>query len=331
MVSWLVLALTLFGSLCEDPGVAPGLAVLTPEPLFAHVQYLAGPELEGRGVGQPGNEKAVAYIADVFEKSGLEPIDGETGYRQVFEKTAFDGKKFSMANVAGILEGRDKDLAREVLLVGAHFDHIGRIGEAVYPGADDNASGTAVLLGVASALAKYGPRPKRTICFVAFNGEEGNFNDPSRPQFWSLAGSTAFAQRKPLGDRPIVGMINMDMVGRYLFEDVLALPSVAVVHSTPNPFGEAVAQAKASCRLGVFQAPLGYLTWTNDAYRSDHAPFAQQGIPILWLSTSMHVDYHRPTDRLEKVRPEQLARIARFVYLTLVAAADAPAETFAHR
>ncbi len=316
----------------EDPGPAPGLAALNVERLMQHVQTLAGPELHGRGVGQPGNEAAVAYIEGQFRQAGLAPLSEEAGYRHSVVVSSFRGEKVQFPNVVGFLEGRDEELRDEVIVIGAHLDHLGThpSGQTFW-GADDNASGTSVLMEVARSFARYGPRPKRSICFVAFNGEEGNFSDGTRPRFSSLAGSREFAENPPLRRGRIVGMINMDMVGRYLFDDLLALPSVAVVHSSPDPFANAVERAKKGVRLGVHRTPIGYLTWTNDALRSDHAHFHLSGLPVLWLSTSLHRDYHQPTDRVEKVRPMQLVRIARFVFLTAGAAADSPPETFPAR
>ncbi len=189
------------------------------------------------------------------------------------------------ANVVGILPGTDPRLAREAIVIGAHYDHLGRGGEgslapdqvgAIHAGADDNASGTAAVLGLARALAAAGGTP-RTLVFVAFAGEE-----------MGLLGSTHYVRQPAHPLEATALMVNLDMIGR--LRD--GKPYVAGVDSGTG------------LRALVTAVPGPGLTpqLRSDPFSpSDHITFYATGRPVLFFFTGAHTDYHRPSDTWEKI------------------------------
>jgi hypothetical protein len=148
--------------------------------LMSHVELLAGDSLEGRGIGTPGLREAGEYIARAFQSAGLEPAGDDGGYFQAWTvPDGPEGESVALRNVVAVLPGTDPERRLQSVVVGAHYDHLGRgwpdvrAGEegAIHPGADDNASGVAVLLELAALLGEE-LEPARSIVFVAFSGEE---------------------------------------------------------------------------------------------------------------------------------------------------------------
>jgi hypothetical protein len=190
------------------------------------------------------------------------------------------------ANVVGLLPGRDPALAGEAIVIGAHYDHLGLVHGAVHPGADDNASGTALTLGLARAFAAAGGMP-RTLVFVLFGGEE-----------LGLLGSRHYVRQPAVPLSRTVAMLNFDMVGR-LREDRLRVGGL----DTGSTLREIVTDAARGVGLALIAdgAP-----WAP----SDHLSFYGSGAPVLFFHTGRHGDYHRPSDTVDKVNTAGLARIA---------------------
>ncbi|MHB1191772.1 MAG: M28 family peptidase [Longimicrobiales bacterium] len=202
-------------------------------------------------------------------------------------------------NVVAVLPGTDPALRGEHVIVGAHYDHLGMGGEgsldpdarAVHNGADDNASGTAGVLDIARRLAE-GPRPARSVLFIAFTGEEKG-----------LWGSARFVAEPTVDLGRAVAMLNLDMIGR------LAENTVTVYGTGTAQEWESVANA-ANAKLAT---PLK-LAFSPDGYGpSDQASFVASGIPVLHFFTNTHTDYHRPTDDWEKIDRDGLERISEVV------------------
>lgn len=202
-------------------------------------------------------------------------------------------------NVAGVLEGSDPVLKNEVIVIGAHYDHLGRGGEGsgslaprsgeIHYGADDNASGTAGVLELARLFTTQKPRPKRTIVFMAFGGEEEG-----------LLGSNYYVNHPLLPLANTVAMINMDMIGR-MKDGRLVIGGVG----TAKEWREITAADTEK----TFQ-----LTLTEDGYGpSDHSSFYSKQIPVLFFWTGTHNDYHKPSDTFEKINYEDEARILGMV------------------
>ena len=204
-------------------------------------------------------------------------------------------------NVVAFLPGADPDLAREVVIVGAHYDHLGLGGEGslepeavgvVHNGADDNASGTSGLIEVARRLAMGDREPARSILFLAFTGEEKG-----------LWGSATYV-REPLVplDRT-VAMLNMDMIGR-----LEGRPLMVMGVGTAEEWLEVLERAN-----GELTPPLTIATAPDGFGPSDHASFYGEGIPVLHFFSNTHEDYHRPSDDWEKIDGDGLRQIVDLV------------------
>ncbi|MEK6607201.1 MAG: M20/M25/M40 family metallo-hydrolase [Myxococcota bacterium] len=222
---------------------------------------------------------------------------------EVLVSVALRRERRAFRNVIGIARGSDALFVGETVVVGAHYDHLGRgaigslepeseaasarpTGRAVHPGADDNASGVAAMLEIAQAL---GARPaRRAVVFVAFAAEE-----------LGLLGSARFVAAPPRPREGIVAMLNLDMVGR-MRGRALEVHGVA----SAREWREILSRANALEQLDLRTAPKG------DG-RSDDASFSARGVPALFFSTGLHADYHRPTDRADLLRPEGIAAAAR--------------------
>ncbi len=209
-------------------------------------------------------------------------------------------------NVAGFWPGRDPELAREVIVVSAHYDHVGARGDRIFNGADDNASGTTGLLGVAEALAAYGPM-RRSVLLLWLSGEEKG-----------LWGSEAWTKAPQLPEGAVaVADINIDMIGRTRTDELYLTPT-----ENHDSFNAVAAAAYDMARLEGFDT---LLSQDADWERSDHYNFDKHlGIPVAFLSAGEHPDYHKPTDTAEKIDFEKLARITRIVVRMLDALEDGP-------
>jgi Peptidase family M28/PDZ domain len=207
-------------------------------------------------------------------------------------------------NVIGVVPGHDPTRASEAMVVGAHYDHLGRSGGAVYPGADDNASGTAVVLELARAFATAGG-VSRTLVFVLFSGEE-----------IGLLGSRHYVRNPTVPIERTVAMINFDMVGR-LGDRPLGVGGVATGGGLKTVVDDAGRQL--GIRLADRDAPGG---------ASDHAPFYNAGVPVLFFHTGAHPDYHRPTDTADKIDTDGLARVAAVAARVIEDVAGRPRPTY---
>lgn len=219
--------------------------------------------------------------------------------------------RVSARNVVAFLPGSDPRLADEWVVVGAHFDHLGRFdgpGDTVYNGADDNASGTSAMLAVARRLAQ-GPRPRRSVVFVGFSAEEKG-----------LLGSRSLV-RGPLGNEHVVFMLNMDMLGRNGTDKVS-------VEGDGYARGLDGLIAAANADLGLELELAGKMVSGN----SDHYPFFAAGIPVMNLFTGLHDDYHQLSDHADKLDYPRMAKIATLAERVARRVADADERlSFIHR
>ena len=210
------------------------------------------------------------------------------------------------SNVIGILPGADPKLKTQSIVIGAHYDHLGfghfgaidREAEGkIHPGADDNASGTAVLLELARRLGQLPMQPARTIIFVAFSAEE-----------LGLYGSRYYVDH-PAAPAAMDAMLNLDMVGR-LRDDRIT------VFGARSGAGLSDLVTRAAGRLGLA------INQSDDVGRSDHRSFYTKKIPVLHFFTGNHADYHRATDTWEKLNIEGMARVTDLVLATGLEIAD---------
>ena len=250
----------------------------TKEVLNAHVTYLASEELEGRGLGTKGKDLAEKYIVSAFEKAGLSPLK-EGSFIENFNSKS-DLAWIEATNIVGVIPGSDATLKNEYIVIGAHYDHLGYKLEGkekiIFPGADDNASGVAMLLELAKTLNKPAFKQKRTIIFVAFDAEESG-----------LLGSENFIENlDPSIKSNIKAMFSFDMVGMLGANKGLILKGLGGIEK-----GKDVALIAAS-KQGI---PL-LDTSSNVELRTDTKSFGDAGIPAVHVFTGLKSPYHRPED-----------------------------------
>ncbi len=272
-----------------EPGPIP-VAQLSRRPLLEF--------LEGRGLDLLEEQRRIDE--DLAPRSRA--IEGvSAGVR--LEVRREGGTSLPTENVAGLLRGGDATLSKEVVILGAHYDHVGRGGARaegeIHNGADDNASGTAGLLCVAEALSG-AARPRRSILFLAFSGEE-----------IGLRGSRHYCEKPLLPLADTVAMVNLDMIGR-LREGGCEVGAVG----TANGLEETIAAENEGLGLRLNFTP-------GVPADSDHFPFHEKRTPVAFFFTGFHPDYHRPGDDWDKVNAEGGALVARLACRTILALANA--------
>jgi len=311
-VSPLVIAAALLASACRTGEPAP---VAAPEAgrLLSDIAWLADDRLEGRGTGTAGNDSAAAWLARRHASLGLRPLT-TAGYVQPFVARSAQMMRSGLPdgaatqNVVALVPGRDPTLRNEYVVIGAHFDHLGRSAmsamdpearDAIRNGADDNASGTAAVLELARLFAS---RPaRRSIVVAHFSGEE-----------LGLLGSQWFVDHPVVPLDRVVAMVNFDMVGR-LRNDKLIVYGVATARELPAIVDSAnVAPALTVSAVGDGFGP------------SDHSSFYARGIPVLHFFTDLHDDYHRATDDVDRINAPGEARVVAVAERVVRAIADRP-------
>ncbi len=278
-----------------------------------HVGVLADDSFEGREGGSRGGRAAAAYIVEQLTRLDLEPAgDGGTFFQP------FGG----MRNILAILRGTDPQLSEQLVVVGAHYDHVG-YGNAensygpfghVHNGADDNASGVAGLLEVAEAMKHLPERPRRSILFAFWDGEEKG-----------LLGSYHFLRVKPAAVEQlrVAFSVNLDMIGRLRGNRL-------EVYGTRTAPGLREAVLQANNRPGnVAGLELSFVWDIEDD--SDHYPFITAKIPTVMFHTGLHDHYHRPSDDAHLVNLEGIEPVARLTLGFVTAIADDPAALPAFR
>jgi len=280
------------------------LQLISAENLKTALEYLASEELEGRMSGKRGNKLAADYIEKMYKQFGLKTErDRFNISRRNDGPNNEQGDTFT-ENIYAYIEGSDPNLKDEIVVVGAHMDHIGygpsysrsnRI--AIHPGADDNASGTVCLMTIAEAFSRLGPLP-RTVIFQSYSAEEmgliGSRHYVSNPTFPKNGPSI----------KKHIAMINMDMVGRL------------------GKGAYAVAWHDGSSSIDLRR----YINELNGTYRfannitsqgsggSDHAPFYNARVPVAFLHTGLHGDYHTPNDTADKINYEGMEQVAKYCF-----------------
>jgi len=278
-----------------------GQQVHPPSGLAADLAYLASPELEGRAVGSAGGEAAALFVAQRYVELGVpaafpfvcEPLSPcGAQYFQLFEVDGLGAK-----NVLAVIPGADPALRARYIVLGAHYDHLGRsvVGARdperqvrIRPGADDNASGTAALLELGRRLA-LNPAPS-SVLLVHFDAEERG-----------LVGSQIFVEDPSVPLDSVVLMINLDMIGRLRDQPLRVEVTSAAERLQPVVDSLAVP-------LGI---SLRYSQLT--AGRSDHSSFSERGVPAIAFFTGFHGDYHRTTDTPDKLDVSGIGRIVDLV------------------
>jgi len=235
-----------------------------------------------------------------------EPAVGQDLGIQVTDRRSLgdDAEEFTLENVCGFWPGSDPELSQEVLIVSAHYDHVGTSNDEIYNGADDNGSGTCGLLAIAGALAEHGPL-KRSVLLLWVSGEEKG-----------LLGSEAWTldPTLPAGFQAVANL-NIDMIGRNA-PDYL---SITPTRQHPAYNGLTVMAEKAAPLEGFPKLESCDEYWE----RSDHRNFSVHlDIPVAFLFSNIHADYHQPTDTVEKIDFDKIARVSRVVVRMLAELQD---------
>lgn len=274
------------------------------------VFFLADDKLEGRQTGTPGEEKAAAYIAKRMKEIGLQP-KGTEDFKQAFsfkpktdphkevEFTTNADSTITGHNVIGFLDNN----AEHTVIIGAHYDHLGYGGEgslyrgkdkAIHNGADDNASGVAVMLNLAGKLKVKNDtaqvKDNNNYMFLAFSGEE-----------MGLLGSNYFSKNPTINKESINYMINMDMVGKLKADSTLAVYGVG----TSPLFKQTLNAHNENFKLIIDESGIG---------PSDHTSFYLIDVPVLHFFTGQHEDYHKPTDDADKLNYEGMYQISDYIF-----------------
>lgn len=250
--------------------------------LRSHIDYLCADTLAGRKAGSAEALMAAEYVAGEFASMGIEAWGAE-GYMEPFS-LPLKGKRYR--NVAAKIEGR---VPNEYIIIGAHYDHLGIKRGKIYPGADDNASGTAALIELARRMASSGYQPHYTLVFVAFDAEE-----------LGLHGSTEFASQFADNPQNVRLMVSMDMVG-WLHDGAVRFQGTGTLHDSEQRLAIAAEKHGVCLTTKRFE--------NSPLMATDTEPFARLGIPTLAVSTGISDYYHRPKDTPEKIDYEGIGKI----------------------
>lgn len=272
------------------------------ESIKKDIEYLASEELEGRFPGTNGEDLAANYIAEKFEKFGLTKLT--SSYFQDFnftlpssphEEVKFNEETNSKIDAKNIIAFIDNN-KKNTVIIGAHYDHIGYGGQysldrgvnEIHNGADDNASGTAMLISLAKQLKNRNDL-KNNYLFIAFSAEE-----------LGLIGSRYFVNSEIFDSESINFMINLDMVGRLNEERELSIYGVG----TSSIFKQVVNSLNNNFKLKIINDGTG---------PSDHTSFYNKDIPVLFFNTGSHENYHRPSDDVDLINYEGISEISNYV------------------
>lgn len=284
---------------------------ITAEELKTHLTIVASDKMEGRETGSPGQKLAGKYLIEQYKKNNVPFPKGATSYYQpipaaYLNKMSNDGLSDS-ENIWAFIEGSEHP--EEIVVVSAHYDHVGIKKGEIYNGADDDGSGTVALLEIAQAFEKAkkeGHGPKRSILILHVTGEEHG-----------LHGSRFYSENPLFPLANTVADINIDMIGRrdeahadsnnYIYligSDYLSTDLFNVCESVNTKYTKLNLDYKYNDRKDK----------NRFYYRSDHYNFAKNGIPSVFLFNGVHADYHKKTDEVDKIEFDALAKRAQLAF-----------------
>jgi hypothetical protein len=294
---------------------------ITSAELSKHLYIVADDNMEGRNTGEPGQKRAGEYLINEYKKNGISyPTGASDFYQKVpseFMKRGFAPKLNDSENIWTFIEGSEKP--QEIIVISAHYDHVGMKNGEVFNGADDDGSGTVALLEIAQAFKKAkddGFGPKRSILFLHVTGEEHG-----------LHGSRFYSENPLFPIENTVVDINIDMIGR---RDTL--------HPKTNNYVYVIGSDRLSSELHTIneevnakytQLELDYKY--NDRkdperiyFRSDHYNFAKKGIPAIFFFNGIHADYHQSSDTPDKIEYDALAKRTQLAFVLAWELANRP-------
>lgn len=271
---------------------------ITATELKKHLFIVAADSMEGRNTGETGQKKAGKYIIEEYKKMGVAyPKNASSYYQPIpgsYFKTGFSPKLGDSENIWAFIEGTE--IPEEIIVITAHYDHVGMKNGEIYNGADDDGSGTCALLEIAQAFAeakKTGNGPKRSILFLHVTGEEHG-----------LHGSRFYVENPLFPLDNTIANINIDMIGRRGYEKENNDNYIYVIGSDRLSTDLHKISEKANKEYTNLELDYKYND-LNDPnrfyYRSDHYNFAKFGIPAIFYFNGVHDDYHKPTDTADKI------------------------------
>jgi Zn-dependent M28 family amino/carboxypeptidase len=272
------------------------VTVLDTDQLIEDLKVLASDEFEGRRTGTEGNRKAREFLVQRFEEEGATPFQGS--FVHEFEFSGRDGEPMTGINVVGEIPGRTDS----VIVITAHYDHLGIRDSLIYNGADDDASGTAALLAYIDYFSR--EQPNHTLVFAAFDAEEMGLQGAR-----ALASDSVFLEKLKMN-------INLDMIAQNDRDEIYA----AGTYHYPQfkPILEEIDTVGLNLLFG-HDNPEGELDdWT---FASDHGPFHQQGVPFIYFGVNDHEHYHRYTDDFETI-PQDFYKASAALILNAIIAFD---------
>ncbi|TKG92391.1 M20/M25/M40 family metallo-hydrolase [Puteibacter caeruleilacunae] len=214
-------------------------------------------------------------------------------------KTVANTQLLKVRNIVGMIEGKNPN---KYIVVGAHYDHLGKYNGHIWNGADDNGSGVVAVLSLANAFKQLNEKPDYTMIFACWDAEEKG-----------LHGSKYFVNQFAANDSTLF-YLNFDMVGRDSGPDASG-KDVALMYTKASP--EIEKMSKKNVKGENLKLKVNYSAWANPTSGSDNAPFAKAGVPIAWFHTGGHVDYHKPSDHVEVINWTKLQEIIRLSFLNL--------------
>ncbi|WP_432221306.1 M28 family peptidase [Flavobacterium sp. TMP13] len=315
--------LFLIGSLYSCNGTKPLTEVDNSDPtkyqktitaanLKKHLYIVASDEMEGRETGSEGQKKAGRYMIEQYQKNNVPFPKGAANYYQAIPAAYLNAKRNEglqdSENIWAYIEGSEKP--EEILVISAHYDHVGMKDGDVYNGADDDGSGTVALMEMAKAFAqakKDGHGPKRSILFLHVTGEEHG-----------LHGSRFYSENPLFPLANTIADINIDMIGRRDVEHANTNNYVYVIGAdrlSTDLHKAVVGQNEKYVKLDLdfkFNEPND----PNHFYeRSDHYNFAKKGIPAVFFFNGVHADYHQKTDTADKIEYDALEKRTQLAFV----------------
>ena len=289
------------------------MKTITAEELKKHLYIIAADSMEGRETGSAGQKKAGRYLISQYQNNQVSFPKGATSYYQpipaAYLNKKYGGNLGDSENIWAFIEGSEKP--NEIVVISAHYDHVGTKDGEVYNGADDDGSGTSALLELAQAFQiakKEGHGPKRSILFLHVTGEEHG-----------LHGSRFYSENPLFPLENTVADVNIDMIGRR-----------DEIHPNTNNYVYVIGANRLSSELDFVSSIMNQkyvgldLDYCfndpkdpNHFYeRSDHYNFAKHGVPSIFFFNGVHADYHKKTDEPDKIEYDALAKRAQLAFVT---------------
>ncbi len=322
MKKLLFLSLIALGASCKNGALVNStknveptqyMKTITAEDLKKHLYIIAADSMQGRETGSAGQKKAGRYLIGEYQKNQVSFPKGASDFYQAVPAAFLNKKRNNnlpdSENIWAFIEGTEKP--EEVIVISAHYDHVGIENGEIYNGADDDGSGTSALLEIAQAFQmakKEGHGPKRSILFLHVTGEEHG-----------LLGSRFYSENPLFPLENTVANVNIDMIGRR-----------DEIHPNTNNYVYVIGANRLSSELDFVSSIMNQkyvgldLDYRfndpkdpNHFYeRSDHYNFAKHGVPSIFFFNGVHADYHKKTDEPDKIEYDALAKRAQLAFVT---------------